>query len=99
MRSETYELSKTTILSAITTIAAWEKWAQAVPRGPAKILNLSLIRLVKGLVKAWRIYLSDLGLEQNQNASSQRTAASFADKNKEIQPWENMESARTRSSR
>lgn len=66
MRPETYELNKSLVLSALSNIEAWERWADAVPTGAAKALNLSLIRLVKGLVKAWRLFLQ----EQNASAAS-----------------------------
>ena len=72
MKPETYELNKSLVLSAISNIEAWEKWADAVPEGAAKVFNLSLIRLVKGLVKAWRIWLS----AQSKSVSLDRFVAS-----------------------
>lgn len=67
MRPETVTLNQRLILSALSDIEAWERWAEVVPTGPAKVLNLSLIRLVKGLVKAWRMYLVELRQEQTDS--------------------------------
>lgn len=75
MHPETYNLNKTLVLSALANIKTWEEWANIVPRGKAKALNLSLIRLVKGLVKAWRVYLAEQG--HNHKASSRRTPTSL----------------------
>ena len=79
MKSETYELNKTLVLSALDSIAAWEQWATILPDGAKKTLNLSLIRLTKGLVKAWRIFLSDTGATKQLDAGSRSIPASFAD--------------------
>jgi hypothetical protein len=65
MRNETIDLNKALITSAVADIDAWERWTELVPSGPARAFNLSLIRLTKGLVKAWRIYL----LEQGQHTT------------------------------
>jgi hypothetical protein len=70
MKAETYELNKTLILSAMANIDAWEKWTEAALSGSVKTLNLSLIRLTKGLVKAWRVFVSDQTQSDQSFASS-----------------------------
>jgi hypothetical protein len=59
MSPETYNLNKKLITNAMASIEAWESWTEALPEGSKKALNLSLIRLLKGQVKAWRVYLSE----------------------------------------
>jgi hypothetical protein len=78
MRHETYEFNRALILSVLVCIEAWEKWIGYLSIGAVKTLNLSLIRLVKGLVKAWRLYLSEWWQSNNQqvHVGSQHSAAS-----------------------
>lgn len=70
MNQVTRELNKTLILSALADIEAWERWAALVPTGPAKVANLSLIRLLKGCVKAWRLWLIETEQSQIKPAGS-----------------------------
>ncbi len=64
MHPETLRFNQRLVISALGNIEAWEQWTEKVPTGQAKALNLSLIRLVKGLVKAWRLYLAELRQQQ-----------------------------------
>jgi hypothetical protein len=86
MRPETLSLNQSLILGAIEGIEHWEHWAEIVPRGPTKTLNQQLIRLSKGLVKAWRQFLVEHQRNGNQpeSVSSQRSALSPSAETKEI---------------
>jgi len=64
MHQQTIGLNRSLVLSAIHAIEEWEKWSNVVPQGAARALNFSLIRLTKGLVKAWRLYLIEQGSSQ-----------------------------------
>ena len=80
MNQATTKFNQRLILSALNNIADWEEWTEAVPQGSAKTLNLSLIRLTKGLVKGWRIYLGEQG---QQHSTSSRPMPSPWNVNKE----------------
>ena len=67
MHPETRELIQRLILSAVSNIEAWEHWAEIVPIGPAQKMHQSLIRLVKGMIKAFRLRLLE---DQNHIQSS-----------------------------
>jgi hypothetical protein len=69
MRPETTKLIQHLILSAMSNIEAWERWAGIVPTGASYEMHQSLIRLSKGMVKAGRKCLCSLE-EQNHNLSS-----------------------------
>ena len=67
LHPKTVKLSQDVILSAYNHIETWEDWAETVPRPTVKALNTSLIRLTKGMLKAWRTFLIE---EQQTTASS-----------------------------
>ncbi len=46
MRVETVRLNQTLVLSALEAIEHWETWANTVPRGATKALNLHADELV-----------------------------------------------------
>lgn len=57
MKAETRAFNQHIVLSLMEGIEHWEKWTNAVPTGATKVLNQQLIRLSKGLVKAYRQFL------------------------------------------
>lgn len=74
MRVETVRLNQTLVLSALEAIEHWETWANTVPRGATKALNLQLIRLSKGLTKAYRVFLLERSAEAQGPGNSNKTA-------------------------
>ena len=83
MHPETTKLNRTLISSALQNIEAWERWANTVPMGASKDLNLSLIRLTKGLVKGWRKFLIDEEQSQQITIRSSQPALSPSIRNTE----------------
>lgn len=57
MRPEVFQLNQTLILGVLEAIEHWQTWTNVATHGATKLLNLQLIRLSKGLVKAWRVWL------------------------------------------
>jgi hypothetical protein len=70
MNAATVELNRSLILSAMAAIEAWDRWIGIVPTGPAQAANQSLIRLLKGCIKAWRLWLIEHGQSQLNTAGS-----------------------------
>lgn len=57
MKQATREFNQKLVLASLQAIQDWETWTNAVTSGAVLAMNLSLIRLSKGLIKAWRTYL------------------------------------------
>ena len=83
MHPETTKLNRALVLSTQQNIEAWERWANAVPTGTSKDLNLSLIRLTKGLIKAWRKFLIDESQPQQSTIGSSQPTLSPSIRNTE----------------
>ena len=83
MHPETTKLNRALVLSALQNIEAWERWANTVPSGASQKLNLSLIRLTKGLVKAWRAFLIDESQPQQSTIGSSQPTLSPSIRNTE----------------
>ena len=64
MKAETLKFNQSIVLSLMETLEHWEAWINRVPHGTTKLLNQQLLRLSKGLVKAYRTFLIEL--QQNQ---------------------------------
>ena len=61
MDQATKTLNKVLIISCMEAVDAWEQWNSLVPTGATKAMNSALIRLSKGAIKAWRLFLIDKG--------------------------------------
>lgn len=79
MHPATINLNQTIVLTLMEMLEHWERWAEVVPRGATKALNQQLIRLSKGLIKAYRTFLVDLQHNnQLESASSQPAIAALS---------------------
>ena len=52
------QLHQRLITNIRDSIAAFEDWTKSIPPGPTKTLYEYVIRLTKGVVKAWRVWLT-----------------------------------------